>query len=190
MRKYNHLLAGIARALDAAGLPYMVIGGQAVLVYGEPRFTRDIDITLGVDIDRLEDLKTVCRTLSLVPKVSDVEALVKQTNVYPVVETATNIAVDFIFSFSPFERGAMERVNKMTVDETPVCYASIEDMIILKIAAGRPLDLEDAKGMMNAHAEVDDKYIRTWLAALSVAVGADLTGRYVAIARTTGREPS
>jgi len=25
----------------------MVIGGQAVLLYGEPRLTKDIDITLG-----------------------------------------------------------------------------------------------------------------------------------------------
>lgn len=28
----------------------MIIGGQAVMVYGEPRLTKDIDITLGVDI--------------------------------------------------------------------------------------------------------------------------------------------
>jgi len=34
----------------------MVIGGQAVLVYGEPRFTRDIDITLGAGIERLEEV--------------------------------------------------------------------------------------------------------------------------------------
>ncbi len=27
----------------------MVFGGQAVLMYGEPRFTQDIDITLGID---------------------------------------------------------------------------------------------------------------------------------------------
>ena len=31
----------------------MLIGGQAVLLYGEPRLTRDIDITLGVDVDKI-----------------------------------------------------------------------------------------------------------------------------------------
>ncbi|GAH87084.1 unnamed protein product, partial [marine sediment metagenome] len=30
----------------------MIIGGQAVLLYGEPRLTRDIDVTLGDDIDK------------------------------------------------------------------------------------------------------------------------------------------
>ena len=35
----------------------MVIGGQAVLLYGEPRLTRDIDITLGVGVRELNKLK-------------------------------------------------------------------------------------------------------------------------------------
>ena len=50
---FDELLARIARALDAWGIPYMAIGGQAVLVYGEPRLTRDIDLTFGVDVDAL-----------------------------------------------------------------------------------------------------------------------------------------
>jgi hypothetical protein len=37
----------------------MIIGGQAVLLYGEPRLTKDIDITLGVNVDRLKDLLDV-----------------------------------------------------------------------------------------------------------------------------------
>ena len=41
------LLAKISLRLEQRGIPYMVIGGQAVLVHGEPRLTRDIDITLG-----------------------------------------------------------------------------------------------------------------------------------------------
>jgi len=56
---FESLLERIATALDAAAIPYMVIGGQAVLVHGEPRLTRDIDITLGVDIDRLGQVLAV-----------------------------------------------------------------------------------------------------------------------------------
>ena len=39
----------------------MVIGGQAVLIYGEPRLTRDIDITLGVGPERLADVLALAR---------------------------------------------------------------------------------------------------------------------------------
>ena len=37
----------------------MIIGGQAVLIYGEPRITRDIVITLGLNVDRLSDISEV-----------------------------------------------------------------------------------------------------------------------------------
>ena len=51
---FDQIIARVGASLDQAGLPYMIIGGQAVLLYGEPRLTRDIDITLGVNIDRLK----------------------------------------------------------------------------------------------------------------------------------------
>lgn len=43
---FQALLQQIARGLDSRGIPYMLIGGQAVLLYGEPRLTRDVDVTL------------------------------------------------------------------------------------------------------------------------------------------------
>ena len=53
---FENLLKRIAQSLKNAGIPYMVIGGQAVLLYGEPRLTKDIDITLGADLTRLQDV--------------------------------------------------------------------------------------------------------------------------------------
>ena len=51
------LLAKIANELRKLRIPYMVVGGQAVLLYGEPRLTKDIDITLGVGVDGLPKIK-------------------------------------------------------------------------------------------------------------------------------------
>jgi len=39
------LLEKLSLALEERGIPYMVIGGQAVLVYGVPRLTQDVDVT-------------------------------------------------------------------------------------------------------------------------------------------------
>ncbi len=58
----SNLLVDIAKALDELGLPYMIIGGQAVLIYGEPRLTRDIDITLGLTPDALPQVLEVVET--------------------------------------------------------------------------------------------------------------------------------
>ena len=53
---FEALLARMANALQGRGLSFMVIGGQAVLVHGEPRLTQDIDVTLGVTPDHLDDV--------------------------------------------------------------------------------------------------------------------------------------
>ena len=44
---FESLIVKIAEELKKADLSYMIIGGQAVLLYGTPRLTKDIDITLG-----------------------------------------------------------------------------------------------------------------------------------------------
>ena len=59
------LIKKIAQRLDEEKVPYMIIGGQAVLLYGTPRLTRDIDITLGVDTDKFKLIEGICKKLGL-----------------------------------------------------------------------------------------------------------------------------
>ncbi len=42
------LLNAISKILNREKISFMVIGGQAMLVYGEPRMTKDLGITLGI----------------------------------------------------------------------------------------------------------------------------------------------
>ena len=42
------LIALFVRPLNQLRIPYLVTGGVAAVVYGEPRFTRDIDLVLGL----------------------------------------------------------------------------------------------------------------------------------------------
>ena len=46
MASQEAALAGLARLLDELSVPYMIIGGHANAVWGEPRATLDIDATL------------------------------------------------------------------------------------------------------------------------------------------------
>lgn len=64
----------------------MIIGGQAVLIYGEPRITRDIDITLGVYIDRHPEIKLIVKKLNLKHLVENLENFVEETIVLPAIE--------------------------------------------------------------------------------------------------------
>ncbi|MBI5343834.1 MAG: hypothetical protein HZB83_00590 [Deltaproteobacteria bacterium] len=141
----------------------MIIGGQAVLLYGEPRLTRDIDITLGVNTDRLNDVISISKELSLKPIPEDPESFVKETMVLPAVDGSTGIRVDFIFSFTPYETGAIKRARKVKVMGQEVLFASPEDLIIHKIFAGRARDIEDARSVIVKQRDMDIGYIRATL---------------------------
>jgi hypothetical protein len=160
---FEEILSRIGLSLTRHSLPYMIIGGQAVLLYGEPRLTRDIDITLGVGVDHIEELLAVVRELSLKPVPEDIESFVRQTMVLPAFDETTGIRVDFIFSFTPYETGAIKRARRIKILEQDVCFASPEDVIIHKIFAGRPRDIEDVRTIILKNPEIDIQYIKGWL---------------------------
>lgn len=160
---FEKLLSKIGLCLDNQSLPYMIIGGQAVLLYGEPRLTRDIDITLGVNIDALDLLLNAIRELPLKPLPTDIEAFVGETMVLPTLDEHTGIRVDFIFSYTPFETNAIQRAKTVTILGQKLAFASPEDLIIHKIFAGRPRDIEDVRVILIKNPDIDILYIRKWL---------------------------
>ena len=78
---FERLLERLAQALEKRSIAYMLIGGQAVLLYAEPRLTRDVDVTLGLSVTRLPALLDVVHALNLRIRVQDAEDFVRQTMV-------------------------------------------------------------------------------------------------------------
>lgn len=167
---FESLLARLATALDAAEVPYMVIGGQAVLLHGEPRLTRDIDLTLGIDPSRLDAALGVVREAGLTPLV-DPDPFVAETFVLPCEDAESGIRVDMVFSNEGYERTAMSRTVTVTVGGAEVRFASVEDLLIQKLVAGRPRDIEDARGVLNRHPDADLATVRGWLREFDAALG-------------------
>lgn len=160
---FEDLLARLGSALDRQSIPYMIIGGQAVLLYGEPRLTRDIDVTVGIGTDRMGTLLAVVAGLSLKAIPENVEDFVSRTMVLPAVEEASGVRIDFILSFTPYESEALGRARTLAMKGEEVRFASPEDVIIHKVFAGRPRDLEDVRGILLKNPDLDRSYIRHWL---------------------------
>lgn len=160
---FEKLISKLALFLSENKIPYMIIGGQAVLLYGIPRLTKDIDITLGVSTESIADVVKICRLAKLKILPEAYKDFVNKTSVLPVQDEATGIRVDFIFSFTPYEQQAIKRAKKVTIDNTSVNFASVEDVIIHKIFAGRPRDIEDIRNIIIKNAEIDINYIKKWL---------------------------
>jgi predicted nucleotidyltransferase len=160
----ERLIKKVAFGLDKIKIPYMIIGGQAVLLYGTPRLTRDIDITLGVDTDKLYLIEKLCKNLHLKILVRKPDVFVQETKVLPVEDVTLKIRVDFIFSFTPYERQALKRVRRITMAGYPVRFASCEDVIIHKMFSGRAIDEEDVKNIIiKNRGKINLKYIKKYL---------------------------
>ena len=158
------LIKKLGRQLDEDGIDYMIIGGQAVLLYGTPRLTRDIDITLGVDTDKFSLIESICKKTGLKILSEAPEDFARDTNVLPAEDVKLRMRVDFIFSFSKYESQAIKRAKKVSMDGYPVKFASCEDLIIHKMLAARAIDEEDVKNVLIRNkASLDVEYIRKWL---------------------------
>jgi predicted nucleotidyltransferase len=160
---FKELLIKLGKYLKNKKIPYMIIGGQAVILYGEPRLTRDIDITLGWGKEGLEDILSLCKKISLKPLPENTEDFVAKMMVLPTLEEKTGIRVDFIFSYTPYEKEAIGRAKKILLDDVEVNFAAVEDVIIHKIFAHRPRDIEDIKNIMLKKPAIDKDYIKRWL---------------------------
>ncbi len=181
----SELLERVARGLESRGIPYMVTGGQAVLVYGEPRMTRDLDITLGVGPEHLGQIEELVSSLGLKILRSSHAEFVRDRMVLPCGEPESGFRVDFIFSSTPFEQQAIEHARAIRIGGTDVHFASPEDLIIHKMVAGRPRDEEDVRGILLKTPDIDFVYVEHWLRQFDKALGRPILARFQNLHKST-----
>jgi predicted nucleotidyltransferase len=91
-----------------------------------------------------------------------------------------------IFSFTPYEQAAIERAINVVLDGVAVRFAAAEDLIIHKLVAGRPRDLEDVAGVLARRPKLDESYLTRWLASFREVVPGDLVAEYHRLRRSEG----
>lgn len=169
---FERLIASVSHALRARGVPYMLIGGQAVLLHGEPRLTQDIDVTLGIAPDGISKILDAAEEADLRILPEDPDGFVTETFVLPCEEPGTGLRVDFIFSTTPYEAQAIDRAVEVEIQDESVRFAAAEDLILHKLFAGRPRDMEDAVGVVRRKGkEMDWEYMRRWAGEFATIPG-------------------
>ena len=78
-------------------------------------------------------------------------------------DVKTGFKVDFIFSFSPYESQAIQNAIEVQLLNEGIKFASLEDLIIHKIIAGRARDIEDVKSILLKNPKYKAQYIMRWL---------------------------
>lgn len=110
------LVSRLANALSRAGIPYLVIGGQALLLYSKPRYTHDTDVVVVLAVEEYEKLLQTLGALGLRCLTADPGKFVIENRVLPFVDEKTRQPVEIIFSTAPFEKSAVERANVIELE--------------------------------------------------------------------------
>ncbi len=131
-----------------------------------------------VAAERLNLVLDMVKDLRFDVLVETPEPFVPQTLVLPCLEPQSGIRVDFIFSFSPYEQQAMKRARRVQIGKSKVRFASVEDLIIHKIIAGRPRDSEDVRNVLIKNPAIDLSYIRRWLKQFEKTISEPLIKRF------------
>jgi hypothetical protein len=137
-------LLKITRILDESKIPYMLIGGYAMVIHGFPRMTQDLDISLGIDTEYIDKiLNAVKRDFKTLVK--DPVAFARDTNVLLLQDIETGVRIDLIFTFIEFERKAIDEADEIDFMGEKLRNVSVENLIIYKMLAGRERDKEDVE---------------------------------------------
>lgn len=165
MNALESAMASVARTLDRLQVRYMVIGGFAATIWGEPRLTQDLDVTVDCAPD---DVDCIWRlTEAFVPRTSEPARFVRETHVLP-VQTADGVRLDLVFAGLPYERNAIARAVAVPAGGYPVRICTPEDLIILKIISPRPRDKEDVRGVIRRQSgHLDRAYLDPIVAELA-----------------------
>jgi hypothetical protein len=177
------LLATLSKVLASWGRWY-VFGAQAVIAYGVPRLSADVDVTLRLVPDEPQRFARDMEAAGFGLRIDDPD-FVRRTRVMPFVHLATAMPLDVVLAGSGLEDEFLDRARAVDVGGTTVPLIDPEDLIIAKVLAGRPKDLEDATGLWGLLGqEMDAGRIRRILRLLEEALSqSDLLPGFESIRR-------
>lgn len=143
-------------ALARHQVGYVLIGGLAVSLHGIERATMDVDISVAMTPKNLDLLVATARELSLTPVLPvPLEALANAEQLAEWRATRhmevfalrapglAGVTVDVLLAPSVDFALMDSRAVVLQVGSVPVRVAAVDDLIALKQAVGRPIDLSD-----------------------------------------------
>lgn len=165
--------------LSARGIPYAIIGGIAVQRWGQPRLTRDVDLTVLLPPGSEE---TMLRAIvaAFPARIEDAVAFAVAHRVLP-VEVPGASEADISLGLPGYEEHVIARAVPYDLGEGRVVrLCSAEDLIVHKALAGRPKDVLDIEGIVGRQGRaLDVAYVRRWLGELArVAEDPDVAARF------------
>jgi hypothetical protein len=158
---------GVIDILEAIGIEYVIWGGVAAVLYGEPRFTRDMDIMVRLSYDQA---RTMARLLEeedgYYVSTEAIQDALDRHAYFNVIHIETGIKIDFcVAGRDPIHVWAFEHRRVKNFDEfRQAAYMPPESVVLTKLRAyqdsGSTRHLDDIRGILRVSGpELDVTYI-------------------------------
>lgn len=160
-------LKKVAKILQKLKIPYLVTGGVAIVIWGRPRYTADIDIVVELKGEKVKKLISVLKNKGYIDEDMVSEALVHKSE-FNFIDNETSLKVDFwILDNSAFDRSRLKRARTRKIFGQNVMFSSPEDLILKKLLwfknSGSNRQLEDIYSVMVIiKNKLDFNYLRKW----------------------------
>lgn len=150
------VLADLARAFGAIGVRWYLFGAQAAILYGAARLSADVDVTVALGDRTIGDLITALDAAGFEGRIGEPAAFAESNRVLPVAHRPTRMPADVVLAGPGLEERFLARAEARTIEDVTVPVASAPDLVVMKVLAGRPQDLDDAIAVLHVQGEALD----------------------------------
>lgn len=162
--------------LEKENIDFCLFGGLAMQAYKRIRATKDIDLMVVAApgntlefIGKMQEAGFIFDKKRGVIKINGFELL---RFIYTDSETDFDIFVDIVTAATEFQRQILSRKAKIDFFGTKINIARLEDIILLKLLADRPIDILDAQVLLEENRrDIDTAYLKNWAKRLGLQKG-------------------
>jgi hypothetical protein len=136
----------------------------------------DVDISIEAEPSDATAIVSLLSEAGFVARLSDIAGFAARTRVVPMVHEASGLPLDIVLAGAGLEQQFLARAVPVRLGALTVPVISPEDLIVAKVLAGRPKDIDDVRGIVLERREsLDVARIREVLGLLESALSrADL----------------
>lgn len=171
----DQALAELLAAIEEAKLAHALMGGYAVVTWGVPRATYDVDVLVESSAERLARCFAACERRGF-----EVDEIYKKgwrdhVRDMPLVKVrlyrdGRSVTSDLFVVTTPLQDASFARRCEVRVPSLgkSVPVVSPADLILFKLLAGRPKDRIDVQNVLTVQGVPDPEYLRAWAQRLGV----------------------
>ena len=163
------LLRRVSGAFEALGIPYFVTGSMATIAYGEPRFTRDIDVVVRLRKSDIGRLRLEFPEEEFYLSAGAADEAIEHAGQFNILHPGSGLKIDvMVADSSEFNDSRFGRSRKLPIGgSSTAAFASPEDVIIKKLeyfrAGESDKHLRDIAGVVKVMGDdLDHGYIKVW----------------------------